>query len=113
MDTIENYRQIIRTVIKEYADFFTNPYSDDLKLVPVFDCVGDHYLLITLGRERGRRVHSCLIHVDIVDGKFWIQHDDTEEGVATDLLNAGVPKEHIVLGFRSAKMRKYSEFAVA
>ena len=54
-----------------------------------------------------------LIHLDIIDGKIWIQRDGTEHGIATDLLEAGVPKEHIVLGFKSPEMRQYTEFAVA
>ena len=42
-----------------------------------------------------------------------IQYDDTEEGIATDLLEAGVPKADIVLGFRHPKIREYTGFAVA
>nr|WP_287600910.1 element excision factor XisI family protein [Thiothrix sp.] len=36
----------------------------------------------------------------LIDGKIWIQYDGTEEGVATELLEACVPKDHIALGFR-------------
>jgi hypothetical protein len=42
--------------------------------------------------------------------KIGIQDDDTEEGVATDLLAAGIPKEDIVLGFRHPNVRQYTEF---
>jgi hypothetical protein len=42
-----------------------------------------------------------------------IQYDETEEGIATDLLEAGVPKEDIVLGFRYPKIREYTGFPVA
>jgi hypothetical protein len=45
--------------------------------------------------------------------KLPIQYDDTEEGIATDLLEAGVPKADIVLGFRHPKIREYTGFAVA
>jgi hypothetical protein len=37
----------------------------------------------------------------------------TEDGIATDLLEAGVPKEDIVLAFHAPEMRPYTEFAVA
>ncbi|WP_372478204.1 element excision factor XisI family protein [Nostoc mirabile] len=60
-----------------------------------------------------RRVHGCLIHIDIIDGKIWIQRDGTEEGVATELVKAGITKDRIVLGFRSEELRKDSEFAIA
>ena len=43
----------------------------------------------------------------------WIQQDGTEDGIATDLMVAGIPKERIVLGFKRPESRKYTEFAVA
>jgi hypothetical protein len=54
-----------------------------------------------------------LIHVDIIDGKIWIQRDGTEEGIATELTKAGIPRERIVLGFRSERLRQDTEFAIA
>lgn len=33
------------------------------------------------------------------DGKFWIEEDCTEDGIATDLVRAGGLKEDIVLAF--------------
>ena len=49
----------------------------------------------------------------LIDGKIWIQYDCTEEGVATELLETGVLKAHIVLGFRHPSERKYTGLAVA
>jgi hypothetical protein len=45
--------------------------------------------------------------------KFWIEEDWTEEGVATELLEAGVPSSDIVLAFHEPAMRQHTEFAVA
>ena len=45
------------------------------------------------------------IHLEIINDKIWIKNDDTERGVATDLLEAGVPKEQIVLGFQFWRCR--------
>jgi len=66
-----------------------------------------------VGRENERRVHGCLVHIDIINGKLWIQRDGTERGIANDLVEAGVPKKQIVLGFRSPEIRQPTEFAVA
>lgn len=60
-----------------------------------------------------RRVHGCLIHIDIIDGKIWIQRDGTEDGLATEFVKAGISKDRIVLGFRSEELREDSEFAIA
>ena len=70
-----------------------------------------HYLLMLVGRDGTRRVHGCLIHLDIIDDKIWIQRDGTEDGVADDLLNAGISKNQIVLGFQPPDIRPYTEFA--
>lgn len=119
MDTLQTYRQLIQDTIVAHTKI---PYAHgDIQFETVFDRSQDRYLLMILGREKAigdpvggtRRVHGCLIHIDIIDGKLWIQRDGTEEGVAYQLVLAGVPKEHIVLGFRSAEMRKYTEFAIA
>ncbi|WP_442946741.1 element excision factor XisI family protein [Nostoc sp. NZL] len=40
-----------------------------------------------------------------------MQLDGAEEGVATELVRAGILKDRIVLGFRSEELRKDSEFA--
>jgi hypothetical protein len=54
-----------------------------------------------------------MIHVDIINGKIWIQRDGTEYGIANELVNAGIPKNQIVLAFQPADIRQYTEFAVA
>ena len=110
MDTLNTYRQIIKRVLTEYAQI---PYAyGDIQSQTIFDRAGDHYLLMNVGWEK-RRIHGCLVHIDIIDGKCWIQRDGTEDGIATELEAAGIPKEHIVLAFRSPEIRKYTGYAVA
>ncbi len=111
METLTHYRQLIRQILTEHARI---PYFyGDLQSVTVFDDESGHYLLMAHGWEDKRRVHDCMIHVDIVDGKFWIQYDGTEYGIARELRDAGVPQDHIVLGFHSPEMRQYTEYAAA
>lgn len=111
MDTLESYREIIRSILTEHTRI---PYAHGEVLIePVYDRESDRYLLMIVGRENDRRVHGCLAHVDIIDGKVWIQRDGTEGGIANELVEAGIPKDRIVLGFRSPELRKYTEFAAA
>lgn len=111
MDTlIIQYRQIIKNVIEEYADFFGN--DEQVKVEMVLDEKNDHYLLVETGWKNGYRIYGTLLHLDLIDGKVWIQHDGTEEEVANDLVAAGIPKSHIILGFKAPEVRKYTEFAV-
>jgi len=111
MDALEAYRQIIQKVLYEYSQFHY-AYGDIQRKV-IFDQEEDHYLLMAIGWDGVKRVHGCVIHLDIIDGKVWIQRDGTEHGIAEDLVAAGIPKEHIVLGFHSPELRRHTEYAVA
>lgn len=111
MDKLDIYRQIIETVLTEYTRI---PYAyGDIQTEAVFDRVNDHYLLMNVGWDNDRRVHGSLVHIDIINGKLWIQRDGTEHGVAKELVRAGIPKDHIVLGFRPPEVRQHTEYAVA
>ncbi|MBI3650602.1 MAG: XisI protein [Acidobacteria bacterium] len=111
MDTIETYRELIEKILIEYTKI---PYAyGEIHTEAVFDRSRDRYLLVNVGWDNGERVHSSLVHIDILDGKLWIQRDGTEDGIASELVKAGVPKEHIVLGFRSPEVRQHTDYAVA
>jgi hypothetical protein len=98
MDRVNHYRQLIERTLTEYARI---PYSHgELETQTVFDRASDHYLLMVLGREGIRRVHGCIAHIDIKDGKVWIRRDGTDPGMARELMAAGIPPEDIVLAFR-------------
>ena len=66
--------------------------------------------MLQFGWDGDEYVHGAVIHIDLLGQKIWVQYDGTEEGVATDLVDAGVPKEDIVLGFRPPELRPYTEF---
>lgn len=111
METLERYREIIESVLNQYTQI---PYAyGDIHTEAVFDRSNDRYLLVNVGWDRGRRVHGSLVHIDIIDGKIWIQRDGTEDGIANELVSAGIPRDRIVLGFRPAEVRPFTEFAVA
>ncbi len=105
------YRPIIRQLLQDYAAFLGN--DDQVQVELVLDEVRDRYLLVEAGWENGRRIYGTLIHIDIVDHKVWVQQDGTEEGVADELVTAGIPKERIVLGYKPIEQRKLMEFAVS
>jgi hypothetical protein len=108
---LDRDRQIIEKIISEYAQI---PYANgDIQRHSVFDRHQDRYLLMISGWEGVRQVHGCIIHIEMIEGKIWIHRDGTEDGVARDLLEAGIPKERIVLGFKSPRMRKHTGFAIA
>jgi hypothetical protein len=88
-------------------------YHHDLQKKAVFDDDRNVYLVLVYGWEAVRRLHGCLAHLEIIGDKIWIQEDGTEYGIATDLVAAGVPKDRIVLGFKTPRTRRHTGFAVA
>lgn len=111
MEKLTHYRQIIQSVLIPYTEI---PYSHgDLICKPIFDEPHDSYLLMTLGWDRKTRVHGCLIHLDLINGKIWVQRDETEDGVTRDLVAAGIPPSDIVLAFHPIDVRPHTGYAVA
>ncbi len=70
-------------------------------------------LWVKVGRSGKRRSDGLTFFARIRDGKFLIEEDWTEDGIASELIEAGVPKEDIVLAFHESEMRAYTEFAAA
>ncbi len=110
MAPLTSYPEIVKRIIREYAAF--KPSYGDVQVETIFDDTQGHYELTYAGWHGRRRIHGSVLHVDIRNDKIWIQHDGTERGIADDLLEAGIPKEHIVLAFHSPELREHTEFAV-
>ncbi|PSB00382.1 XisI protein [Merismopedia glauca] len=107
--TVEKYREHIQSLLNERAKLV---WDRRIQAQTIFDPIHDHYQLVYVGWRDSTRVYGVVLHVDIVDGKIWIQQDGTEVGIANELVELGVPKTDIVLGFDSPRMRSHSEFAV-
>ncbi len=103
-------QEIVEQALRECARFYA---SDDARTLTIFDRQNGQFLLMDEGWQEFKHIHRVWLHVELRDGKFWIQKDGTEDGIAVDLMNAGVPKERIVLAFQHPGRRQYGEFAVS
>ncbi|MEH2078008.1 MAG: XisI protein [Nostoc sp.] len=104
-----NYQELVKKVIYKYVK--DQPKEDLENTEIVFDTERDCYLLVYVGWNDEERVYGCPIHISIKDNKIWIQRDFTEEGIANQLVEIGVPTTDIVLGFRSPYVRQFTGFA--
>ncbi|MBP5977705.1 XisI protein [Brasilonema sp. CT11] len=111
MERIEFYRQYIRNLLTKEAALDEGNYNVESQLV--FDTEHDHYQLIDIGWEGLTRIYNCFIHIDIKNGKIWIQHNMTDVDLADKLVDMGVPKEDIVLGLHPPYKRPYTGYGVA
>lgn len=110
MDRIETYREIIKGVIRGVADFL--PVEEGVRTERIFDDASGHYELLSIGWSNQHRIHSTLVHIDLRDEKVWVERDGTDLEIVQDLLDAGIPREHMVLGFHPPNQRKFTDFAV-
>ena len=111
MDKISLYRQYIQELLIQRSQLRSQ--NDPITSETIFDPVNDRYQLVNVGwKNPSTRIYGCVIHVDIKDGKIWVQHDSTEEAIADQLVARGVPKQEIVLAYHAPHVRQYTEFAV-
>lgn len=98
------------TVEEVLKTYIMRPYSPfERKLI--VDQDRRNFIVLLMGWQGYRYIHTCIIHVEIVDDKVWVQADNTEAGITDELVVAGIPKEQIVLGFQSPFERSLTEFA--
>lgn len=108
--TTLNPADLIERILQEYADI---PYANSSQQKQtVFDRQQGRFLLIAHGWEGMYRVHRVVVDVELKGDKFWIHQDRTEDGIATDLEQAGIPKQRIVLAWIPESDRKHTEYAV-
>ncbi|WP_373537102.1 XisI protein [Microcoleus sp.] len=108
---VEQYRQYIRHLLSERRSRASiQPNAQEYEVQTLFDAEQDHYQLLYVGWRGNKRDFGCILHLDIKNGKIWIQNDGTEVGIANQLVELGVPKEDIVLAFHEPEVRQFTDF---
>ena len=111
MDTIKEYREKIKSILTNHVSI---PYSQgDIEAKLIISNDENNYLVMTAGWQNKKRVHGCIIHIEIIEDKIWIHRDGTEYGIANELVDARISKDKIVLGFHPENIRQYTDFAVS
>jgi XisI protein len=112
MDKLMHYQKTLHQLLQKQVDD-AQPHLTDALVQAVFDDKHGHYLLIHNGWIHNKRNYGCFLHLSLRNQKVYIEYDGTELGFALLLLQAGIPKEDIVLAFQSPAKRIYSGFATA
>lgn len=93
MDKLSHYREVIKKILIEYDRWVSGSYNQKSEGCLLFDETSDQYLWLYMGWQGKKRVKGINIHLRIKNEKIGIEEDWTENGIATELLSAGVPKE--------------------
>ncbi len=112
MDKVTQYQNIIIGLLNEYAELGTS--APGLSRQVITDKDHNHFQLVTVGWREGKHfVYIVAFHFDILEGKVWIQQNNTEAQIADELVERGVPKSDIVIGFQPPVVREMSGFALS
>ena len=118
MDRIMKKHKSYQTIIAQFIENLTAEYSQamgsELEYQAIIDLKNNHFQFVRLGWTNRKFFYQILLHLDIkTDGKIWIQQNNTEISVSEILVNQGVTKSDIILGFRPAYLRENSEYALS
>lgn len=113
MAKLIQYRQIIQKILSEYRDWAADANRTGVQECVAFDQEHDHYLWFHVGWDGKRRDFRVTVYLKIEQDKIWIEEDWTKQGIANELLEAGIPAKDIVLGFQHPSKRPLTEFAAA
>lgn len=111
MDKLEQYCQILKALIHRYTDLSRS--DTQVESIAICDPLQDSYMLIDIRWNPSGRVHSVPIHLRIKNHKVWLEWDGTDQEIAQQLIEAGIPQEDIVLAFYRPERQKLTGFALA
>jgi XisI protein len=75
MEKIERYRQYIQNLLMKYSSYESS--EEDIEEQLIFDTERDHYQILDIGWDGCDRIYNCVMHLDIKDGRIWIQRNTT------------------------------------
>ena len=110
MEKIKEYQKKIKKILEAYIDSDQSNPNEEIYLVA--DDVKMHYLVYHNSWNHSSRSYGCILHVRIKNGKIYVEYDGTDVGFADIFVEAGIPKNDIVLAFHAPAKRPYTGFAV-
>ncbi len=123
MESNHRYLDILETVVRDYYNWANQAANNQTtnnqathdadENCLIIDQHCGYCLWVRIGWDNGNRIEKIVVFARIKNQKIWIETDWTNEGIAIDLMRAGIPNTDIVLGFLAPEERSLSEFAIA
>ncbi|MFN8488601.1 MAG: XisI protein [Caldilineaceae bacterium] len=99
--TVEQYKKSVKQFLSTYESLHTEHLHVEL----LFDDVRLRYMAVRVGWINRKRIHLCLIHIEICDGFLIIQCNNTEDLIIDELEALGISRQKIILGFLPPEIR--------
>ena len=110
MDSLTSYRSAIEHILGEYLEFMAD---DQVEVISLIDKKEENYLLLEMGWQYPRRIYNIIFHVRLKEGKIRVEQDWTRQGIAHQLIAAGVPANAIELSYQSPEIRQAAHLQMA
>ncbi len=102
---IDFYKRCIKKLLFE-CESFKSPWAN---VELLFDDERMSYMAVRVGWLKHKRIHLCLVHIDILGDTMVVQCNNTENLVVTELVEMGIPTEKISCGFIPPEAQKDME----
>ena len=113
-DTVEKYRSIARNIITDLGSRKGKRKYFDIEYHTIIDENTGNYILLRSGWKQTSRFYAVLIHIEVKEsGMVWLHEDRTDYIIADMLLEGGIAKSEIVLGFHPPIVRPDTGYAIA
>ena len=114
MDRLTAYRAAIKKILGDFADLLNRDRTTkELDTVFLCDETNDLYMVYQIGWDRNKHISTPSIFIRIIEGKIWVEVNWTEIELGEELMELGVAKEDIRVGWVPPFMREPEESVVA
>lgn len=108
---INKYAKILSDDLEEYVN--DRKQREDITYQFVKDTEHHQYQILRMAWIKGIFRSDIIFHFEIKsNGKLWLWVNNTDIVVTEDLIDRGIPKSDIVLGFHAPEVRAYTGYAV-
>jgi len=112
MENVNRYKQIVKDWLLEQCKI--KSFYEKVEKVLIADTESGHFQLLMQGWHETHYVHQLIFHLQVKnDGKVWIWLNQSDQRIASELVEKGIPKTAIVLGFQPPQFRQYTQYAQA
>ena len=71
-ETLDHQRKAVTTILEDLAR--AKPLGD-VRFEVLFDREHDRYQVMAIGWLDRKRLHECVVHIDLKDGLVWLEWD--------------------------------------
>ena len=110
---IKNYQQLIVALLTSHVSTYTGNQGE-LQDQLICDYESNNFQLVTVGWANNKYHYIVNYHFMIKpSGKVWLMVNNKDSRIAEELVEQGIPRMDIVLGFQQLQYRQFTNFATA